>query len=63
LFGGLGVVFISKNWKISVAPIILMLILFITVPALNTSTVGIMVPVGVLITLGISRIMYKKGML
>jgi len=63
LFGGLGVVFISKNWKISVAPIALMLILFILVPALNSSTVGIMVPVGVLFTLGVSRIMYKKHML
>ena len=63
LFGGLGVVFISKNVKISILPIILMLILFITVPALNTSTIGIMVPVGVLFTLGMSRIMYKKGML
>ena len=63
LFGGLGVVFISKNWKISVLPIALMLVLFIVVPALNTSTVGIMVPVGVLFTLGVSRIMYKKGML
>jgi hypothetical protein len=63
LFGGLGVAFISKNWKIAVAPVILMLILFITVPALNAGTVGIMVPVGVLFTLGVSRIMYKKGML
>lgn len=63
LFGGLGVVFISKNVKISILPLILMLILFITVPALNTSTVGIMVPVGVLFTMGMSRIMYKKGML
>ncbi|MCQ2553614.1 MAG: hypothetical protein MJ150_04850 [Clostridia bacterium] len=63
LFGGLGVVFISKNVKISIVPLILMLILFITVPALNTSTVGIMVPVGVLFTMGMSRIMYKKGML
>lgn len=63
LFGGLGVVFIAKNWKIAVAPGILMLILFITVPALNSSTVGIMVPVGVLFTLAVSRIMYKKGML
>lgn len=63
LFGGLGVVFISRNWKISVAPVILMLVLFIAVPALNASTVGIMVPVGVLFTLGVSRIMYKKGLL
>lgn len=63
LFGGLGVVFISRNWKISIAPVILMLVLFIFVPALNSSTVGIMVPVGVLFTLGVSRLMYKKGLL
>ena len=63
LFGALGVVFISKNVKIAIAPLILMLVLFIAVPALNASTVGIMVPVGVLFTLGMSRIMYKKGML
>lgn len=63
LFGGLGVVFISKNVKISIAPIILMLILFIFVPALNASTVGIMVPVGVIFTIIVARIMYKKGML
>ena len=63
LFGGLGVVFVSKNAKIAIAPIILMLILFIFVPALNASTVGIMVPVGVVFTLVVSRIMYKKGLL
>ena len=63
LVGGLGVVFISKNWKIAIAPVILMLVLFIFVPALNSSTVGIMVPVGVLFTLGVSRILYKKGLL
>ena len=63
LFGGLGVVFVSKNWKIAIAPVILMLVLFIAVPALNAGTVGIMVPVGVLFTLGVSRLMYKKGLL
>ena len=63
LFGALGVVFISKNWKIAVAPVLLMLILFIAVPALNAGTVGIMVPVGVLFTLGVSRILYKRGIL
>ena len=41
----------------------MMLVLFIFVPALNASTVGIMVPVGVLFTLAVARIMYKKGML
>ena len=63
LFGALGVVFISKNAKIAIAPLILMLALFIAVPALNAGTVGIMVPVGVLFTLGVSRLMYKKGLL
>lgn len=63
LFGGLAVVFVSKNLKLSIAPIILMLTLFIAIPALNASTVGIMVPVGVLFTVLCARIMYKKGML
>ena len=63
LFGGLAVVFISKKLKLSVAPIILMLALFIFVPALDASTVGIMVPVGVLFTVAVARILYKKGAL
>ncbi len=63
LFGGLGVAFISKTWKIAVAPILLMLVLFIFVPALNSGTVGIMVPVSALFTIGTARIMYKKGVL
>ena len=63
LFGGLGVAFISKNWKIAIAPIVLMLILFICVPALNAGTVGIMVPVSVLFTVAVSRILYKRGVL
>ncbi len=62
LFGGLGVVFISKNWKIAIAPILLMLIIFIAIPELGDS-VGIMVPVGVIFTLIVSRILYKKGWL
>ena len=63
LFGGLGVAFVSKNWKIAVAPIALMLVLFIFIPALNEGTVGIMVPVSALFTIAIARIMYKKGAL
>ena len=63
LFGGLGVAFISKNWKIAVAPIVLMLILFVFVPALNSGTVGIMVPVSALFTIGTARILYKRGVL
>ena len=63
LFGGLGVAFVSKNWKVAVAPVLLMLVLFVFVPALNSGTVGIMVPVSVLFTIGIARILYKKGVL
>ncbi len=63
LFGGLAVVFISKNIKLAIAPLVLMLILFIAVPALNASTVGIMVPVGVVFTVAVARFMYKKGWL
>ena len=63
LFGGLGVAFVSKNWKISIAPIALMLVLFIFVPALNEGTVGIMVPVSALFTIAIGRILYKRGVL
>ena len=63
LFGGLGVAFVSKNWKIAVAPIVLMLALFIFVPALNEGTVGIMVPVSVVFTIVVSRILLKRGVL
>ena len=63
LFGGLGVAFVSKNWKIAIAPIALMLVLFICIPALNEGTVGIMVPVSALFTIATARIMYKKGAL
>ena len=63
LFGGLGVAFVSKNWKLALAPIGLMMVLFIFVPALNAGTVGIMVPVSALFTIGVGRILYKRGVL
>ena len=62
LFGGLGVVYIARNWKIAVAPVVLMLALFILIPGLG-SYVGILVPVGVLVALGAARLLYKKGVL
>ena len=61
LFGGLGVAFVSKNVKLAAAPVLLMLVLFIFVPALDAGTVGIMVPVGVIFTLIYARILYKKN--
>lgn len=60
LFGGLGVVYISKNPKIAVAPLAFMVVLFLLVPSLSTS-VGILVPVGALIAIGVSRLLYKNG--
>ena len=63
LFGAIGVVYISKNWKIAIAPIALMLLLFFFVPWLTQGLVGIMVPVGVLFAVAVSRKLYNKGLL
>ena len=62
LFGALGVVFISKDWKIAIAPLVVMVTLFLLVPSL-ASAVGILVPVGALIAIGVARILYKKNLL
>ncbi len=62
LFGALGVVFISRNWKIAVAPLLVMIALFLLIPSLS-SAVGILVPVGALIAIGVARILYKKNVL
>ena len=61
LFGGLGIVYISKNIKIAIIPMLFFVVLFLLVPSLAES-VGILVPVGVLITLGTARVLYKKGL-
>lgn len=69
LFGGMAVVYISKNWKISVIPCVLMLLVFIISSYATGSgnlagtLIGVMVPVGVIVTVGSARIMYKKGWL
>lgn len=62
LFGGLGVVYISKNWKIAIVPVISMITLFIAIPSL-ASSVGILVPVAILIALAAARLMFNKGWL
>lgn len=62
LFGGLAVVYVSKNWKISIAPLVFMVLLFLIAPSLSSS-VGVLVPVGALIAIGGARILYKKGKL
>ena len=60
LFGGLAVVYVSKNWKLAITPLIFMVALFMCVPSL-ASSVGVLVPVGVIIALSAAWIMYKKG--
>ena len=60
LFGGLAVVYVSKNWKLCIAPLVFMVALFAAVPSLAGS-VGVLVPVGVLVALGAGRILYKTG--
>ena len=61
LFGPLAVVYVSKNWKVAMAPLIFMVLLFVCVPALADS-VGVLVPVGAVIAIVAARILYKKGL-
>ena len=61
LFGPLAVVYVSKNWKVAMAPLIFMIVLFICVPVLADS-VGVLVPVGAIIAIVAARILYKKGL-
>ncbi len=60
LFGALGVVFISKNPKIAVAPLLFMVALFMLLPGLSGS-VSVLVPVGALIAILVARVLYKRG--
>lgn len=61
LFGGLAVVYVSKNWKIAMAPLIFMVVLFLLAPSLSGS-VGVLVPVGAAVAIGGARILYKKNL-
>lgn len=62
LFGAMGVVSISRQPRLAWVPLVFMVALFIALPSL-ASSVGILVPVGALITLGAARLMYKRGWL
>ncbi len=69
LFGAMAVVYIAKNWKIAVVPVVLMLTVFITASLASGSSdlagtlIGVMVPVGVVVTIASARFMYVKGWL
>ena len=60
LFGGLGVVYLSRYFKIAIVPMSIMVALFVFVPLLNSGAVGIMIPVSMVITLVYSRFVYVK---
>jgi hypothetical protein len=60
LFGALGVVYVSKNFKIALPPLLLMILLFIVAPSLS---VGVLIPIGAVFAVACARVMYKKGML
>lgn len=62
LFGALGVVFISKSWKLAVVPTVLMVLLFVLMPSLYASS-GIFIPVMSILAVLIARLMYKKNMI
>lgn len=61
LFGGLAVVFVARNWKIAVAPLSAMILLFIAVPSLS-GAVSLLVPIGALISIGSARFLFKRGL-
>lgn len=62
LFGGLAIVFLAKNWKIAVAPVVLMLAIFLIEPTLS-GAVSVLIPISVAVTVGVSRMMYKRNMI
>ena len=59
LFGGLAVVFLAKNWRIAVAPVVLMLTIFLIEPSLS-GAVSVLIPVSVTVTILVARFMYKR---
>lgn len=65
LFGALGTVFVSKNKKLALPPIILMAILFIAItPFFNLyGYASVLIPLSAAFTVFIGRVMFKKGKL
>ncbi len=65
LFGALGVVFISRSWKIAIAPFVVMLTLYILFRSLiNSSVFGVVaIPLAATVAILVARIMYKSGWL
>ncbi len=60
LFGALGYKYFSKTPLVAIAPFAAMTLLCLLVPA-AASQVAILVPVSALLSIGVARILYKKG--
>jgi len=63
LFGGLGVVYISKAWKVAITPLAFVAVLIIFAPNIVATVSSFLVPVAALIAIAAARIMYKLGWL
>ncbi len=60
LFGGLSVVFVAKNVKLALAPMLLMLLVCILVPA-AANAISLLIPISVLLAIGVARVLYLRG--
>ncbi len=59
LFGALAAYWIMRNWKLSVTPIVLVVLIF----AFTDVPTSAMIPISALISVLAARVMYKKGWL
>jgi hypothetical protein len=59
LFGALGLVYISKNWKMAIVPVVIMIVLFMSIPN-SGYYIPLFIPVGVIITIITARLLYRK---
>lgn len=60
LFGALCASYLAKHWKISILPIAVLVIMLIFSGKLGT---GVLIPIGVVVSLVGAHLMYKKGWL
>ena len=59
LFGALCASYLAKHWKISVLPIVLLTVLLLFK---GTLAVGILIPIGVIVSLLGAHLMFKAGL-
>lgn len=57
LFGGLGIYWIMKQWKLAVTP----LVIAVAITPFTTLSIGALAPILAIISIVAARIMYKKG--